>query len=217
MTEKPEDAYEYSDADGVVAMRRRLADGSLGDPLHEHAQHVEESLVAALSGDPEFLGTPLLVIGRGVPTIPGETIDLLALDEFGILHAVVVEEGPVTLGAVQRILRQREWLSEVTEESIREIFTRHQPKSLFDEAVLVRLGTIPRFLGSGMHRPVIVCSRFNPSVSLELNLLEEEGVSVAMIALQEWVDGDDTVQTRSVFTPSPVSYLEPDDEADVGD
>jgi RecB family endonuclease NucS len=50
---------------------------------------LESQLETMIEADPGILGTPLLLIGRQVPTDFGKFIDLMAVDDEGNIHVLM--------------------------------------------------------------------------------------------------------------------------------
>lgn len=108
---------------------------STGAPL-------ESQLETFIEADPTILGTPIMIIGRQVPTAFGTFIDLLGVDEEGVVHILELKRNRTPRDVVAQALDYGSWIQSVSNDDIREIFERHRPGITFDEAFAENFGGV---------------------------------------------------------------------------
>src|SRR4051812_35512137 len=88
---------------------------------------LESQLEQMIESDPSILGTPLLLIGRQVPTDYGKFIDLLAVDDEGALHILELKRDKTPREVVAQALDYGSWVQTLSHEQVLEMFGTYKP------------------------------------------------------------------------------------------
>lgn len=128
-----------------VAMELWRIDGGKTVRLEPTGMPLESDLEDLIDSDPSLLGQELLVVGRQVVTAAGKRIDLLAVDDEGVLHVFELKRDKTPRDVVAQLLDYGSWVQGVSNKRIREIYADHNPGSAFDQAYAQRFeGDPPR-------------------------------------------------------------------------
>jgi len=126
---------------------------------------LESELEVLIESDPAILGTPLLFIGRQVPTAHGKFIDLLAIDGDGVLHILELKRDKTPRDVVAQILDYGSWVETLEHDDVLGIFENYRKDVAFEEAFSDRFGVSPlEELNTG-HRLTIVASDVDPATA----------------------------------------------------
>jgi RecB family endonuclease NucS len=104
---------------------------------------LESRLEGFIERDPTILGTPLLLIGRQVPTGYGTFIDLLAVDADGALHVLELKRNRTPREVVAQVLDYASWVKTLTHQQVLDLFATHNPAMAFEQAWTDRFGGNP--------------------------------------------------------------------------
>lgn len=104
---------------------------------------LESRLETLIESDHTILGEPLLFIGRQVPTIHGNYIDLLAVDAEGGLHVLELKRDRTPRDVVAQALDYGSWIESLTHEEVLGIFETYRPDKAFEEAFSEHFGVSP--------------------------------------------------------------------------
>ncbi|MFF6832905.1 endonuclease NucS domain-containing protein [Streptomyces sp. NPDC012438] len=123
---------------------------------------LESRLEGLIEADPGILGTPLMLIGRQVPTQHGKFVDLLGMDAEGSLHVLELKRDRTPRDVVAQVLDYGSWVQELSNEQVRDIYgayarERSLPEEL-DEAFALRFGGSPPEALNSTHSLTIVAS-----------------------------------------------------------
>ncbi|MGW9434959.1 endonuclease NucS domain-containing protein [Streptomyces sp. NPDC055607] len=123
---------------------------------------LESRLEGLIEADPGILGTPLMLIGRQVPTRHGKFVDLLGMDAEGNLHVLELKRDRTPRDVVAQVLDYGSWVQELSNEQVRDIYgtyarERNLPEEL-DEAFALRFGGSPPEALNSTHSLTIVAS-----------------------------------------------------------
>jgi hypothetical protein len=113
-------------------------------------------LESQLEADPTILGTPLLLIGRQVPTDFGKFIDLLAVDDEGALHVLELKRDRTPREVVAQLLDYGSWIRTLSHAQVLDIFSAYKPGVAFEQEWTATFGgDVPEELNDG-HRLTVV-------------------------------------------------------------
>jgi hypothetical protein len=175
-----------------------------------------------IEADPTILGTPLMLIGRQVPTDYGKFIDLLAVDDEGAVHVLELKRDRTPREVVAQVLDYGSWIQTLGHEEILSIFSLYRPQLAFEQAwTEVFGGNPPEDLG-GSHHLTVVASEVDPATERIIGYLAGFDVPVNVVFFSYFADGDraylartwllDEVQPSS--KPGPNVTKEPWNERD---
>lgn len=151
----------------------------------------EKRLEDLIESDPSVLGTPLLIIGRQVPTSYGKFIDLLALDSEGSIHVLELKRDRTPRDVVAQSLDYGSWVQELSHEDVLGIYTRYDSTKALEVAFEECFGvTLPEELNSG-HLLTIVAADLDPESERIVNYLAGTfGVPINAVFFRYFSDGE---------------------------
>ncbi|MGY1858088.1 endonuclease NucS domain-containing protein [Modestobacter sp. SYSU DS0290] len=158
---------------------------------------LEAQLEAMIEADPGILGTPLLLIGRQVPTDFGKFIDLLAVDGEGALHVLELKRDRTPREVVAQVLDYGSWVRTLSHEQVLGIFADYRPGAVFEQEWTSTFGgDVPEELNDG-HRLTIVAGDVDPATERIVAYLSEFGVPVNVVFFRYFGDGDRAYLART--------------------
>jgi hypothetical protein len=147
--------------------------------------------------DPSILGTPLLLIGRQVPTDYGKFIDLLAVDDEGALHVLELKRDKTPREVVAQALDYGSWVQTLSHEQVLEIFGTYKPGTALEQAWTAAFGgSPPDELNTG-HRLTIVASDVDPATERIIGYLAGFEVPVNVVFFRYFHDADRAYLART--------------------
>lgn len=161
----------------------------------------EDRLEDALAADLGILGVDLLLIGRQVVTDQGNKIDLLAMKPNGDLVVVELKRHRTPRDVVAQSLDYGSWVSQLTQEEIREVYAKHAGGELeagfsdaFDES-------LPEDLNQN-HELIVVCSELDASTERIIGYLAKVGhVAINVVFFRYFRDEGREYLTRTWLVP----------------
>lgn len=142
---------------------------------------LESQLEAMIEADPTILGTPLLLIGRQVPTDFGKYIDLLAIDDEGALHVLELKRDRTPREVVAQVLDYGSWVGTLSHAQVLDIFSAYKPHVAFEQEWTETFGgDVPEELNGG-HRLTIVAGDVDPATERIIAYLSTFGVPVNVV------------------------------------
>ncbi len=158
---------------------------------------LESQLEAMIEADPTILGTPLLLIGRQVPTDFGKYIDLLAVDDEGSLHVLELKRDRTPREVVAQVLDYGSWVRTLTHAQVLEIFSSYKPGVAFEQEWAATFGgDVPEELNNG-HRLTVVAGDVDPATERIIGYLSDFGVPVNVVFFRYFDDGDRAYLART--------------------
>jgi len=158
---------------------------------------LESQLEAMIEADPGILGTPLLLIGRQVPTDYGKFIDLLAVDDEGALHVLELKRDRTPREVVAQLLDYGSWIRTLTHEQVLDIFKRYRPDAVFEQEWTATFGgDLPDELNNG-HRLTVVAGDVDPATERIVGYLSEFDVPVNVVFFRYFDDGERAYLART--------------------
>ncbi len=173
-------------------------------PLSRKKLDTEKRLEDWLAQDLGLLGRELLLIGRQIPTHAGR-IDLLALDENGVVVVIELKKDKTPREVVAQVLDYGSWVSKRDFDEINRLILARQAKSLsqaFREAFDTEL---PEDACTD-HELVIVASELDDASERIVNYLadvHELGINVVFFNVFE-LDGKEIVTRSWLADPEEV-------------
>lgn len=156
--------------------------GAKGVPL-------ESQLEAMIEADPTILGTPLLPIGRQVPTGFGKFIDLLAVDDEGALHVLELKRDKTPREVVAQLLDYGSWVRTLSHAQVLDIFAAYKPGVAFEQEWTATFGgDVPEELNDG-HRLTVVAGDVDPATERIIAYLSDFGVPLNVVFFRYFDDG----------------------------
>jgi Endonuclease NucS len=163
---------------------------SSGVPLESRLEHLIE-------GDPTILGTPLLLIGRQVPTTYGTFIDLLAIDADGALHILELKRDRTPREVIAQVLDYGSWVQALTHEQVLGLFAAYKPDMAFEQAWTDCFGGSPPEELNGAHRLTVVASDIDVATERIVGYLASFDVPVNVVFFRYFDDGDRAYLART--------------------
>lgn len=176
-------------------------DGDRTTPVVAAGIGEEERLESIIAHDVELLGLgSLILLGRQVITDHGSRIDLLALDEEGILYVIELKRSRTPREVVAQTLDYGSWVRRLSAERLAHIFETgpFARERTLNAAFAEHFdGPLPEIINEN-HRLVIVASELDPSTQRIVEyLLEDYGVPVNVVFFHYFRDGDAEYLGRS--------------------
>lgn len=97
---------------------------------------LEDDLESAIDLDPSMLGR-LLIIGRQVRTGFGGRIDLLAIDEIGLLYVIEVKRGETPSDVVTQLFSYSFWAQKLARADLIRIYAKRSGGAVTLEASIL--------------------------------------------------------------------------------
>jgi hypothetical protein len=158
---------------------------------------LESQLEAMIEADPTILGTPLLLVGRQVPTDYGKFIDLLAVDDEGALHVLELKRDRTPREVVAQLLDYGSWVRGLTHEKVLEIFADYKRGVAFEQEWTTTFGGYaPDDLNAG-HRLTVVAGDVDPATERIIGYLFDLGVPINVVFFRYFDDGDRAYLART--------------------
>lgn len=158
---------------------------------------LESQLETMIEADPAILGTPLLLIGRQVPTDYGKFIDLLAVDDEGALHVLELKRDRTPREVVAQLLDYGSWVRSLTHEQVLEIFSGYRPEAVFEQEWTATFGgDLPDELNNG-HRLTVVAGDIDPATERIVAYLSEFDVPINVVFFRYFDDGERAYLART--------------------
>jgi len=158
---------------------------------------LESQLETMIEADPTILGTPLLLIGRQVPTDYGKFIDLLAIDDEGALHVLELKRDRTPREVVAQVLDYGSWVRELSHSQVLDLFATYKPGvALEQEWTTTFGGDFPEELNAGQ-RLTIVAGDVDPATERIVSYLSDFGVPVNVVFFRYFDDGDRAYLART--------------------
>lgn len=169
----------------------------------------EKQLEDLIEADPSVLGAPLLIIGRQVPTAYGHFIDLLALDESGLVHILELKRDKTPRDVIAQVLDYASWVSTLGHADITAIFTGYGGNAALEEAFAARFGTaLPDELNTD-HRLTVIASALDaPTERIVRYLVEQHGVPINVAFFRYFMDGSSEYLARTWLLPEAAASEE---------
>jgi len=160
----------------------------------------EALLEEILDQDITILGFDILVIGRQVVTSYGKRIDLLGIDAEGKLYVIELKRNLTPRDVVAQALDYGSWVVELGYDDVVAIHGQHDTATPFEEAFSARFGVSPPEAINESHTLVIVAAELDASTErIVTYLFEQFGVSINVVFLRYFEDGDHHYLSRSWF------------------
>lgn len=161
-----------------------------GSPMRVAASGVplESQLETMIEADPTILGTPLLVIGRQVPTDHGKFIDLLALDDEGSLHVLELKRDRTPREVVAQLLDYGSWVQDLDRDRVLDIFNRLRPGIALEQAWTDAFGGSPPDELNAAHKLTVVASDIDAATERIVGYLAEFDVPVNVVFFRYFHD-----------------------------
>ena len=191
-------------------------DGGGPVAISSHAIEFEEHLEDMIVAEPDLLGPDrLLVIDRQVLTSHGRRLDLLAIDDQALLHAIELKRDQTPREVVAQALDYGWWIRTLTLADIREIWGAsglERGPDGFDEAFLSQFGTpLEEETFNTEHRLTIVASSLDAATPRIIEYLAEDyGVPINAVLFDYFRDDARAYLSRTWLRPPD------DDEARPG-
>lgn len=158
----------------------QLIDGQLREIQNDDlaAEHQEKDLEQWIERDPSLLGSKLLVIARQYE-IPGVgRLDLLCIDEKGVLVIVEFKRDLTNRDTIAQALDYASWLDSASANEIQNCAETYLEAPLSD-AFLTCFGTELQSVSPQNHRVLVVAPKLDSSAERIINYLaERHGVDV---------------------------------------
>jgi RecB family endonuclease NucS len=120
------------------------------------AAHQEKELEEWIAENPSLLGSNLLVIGRQYDIPNVGRLDLLCIDEAGVLVLVKFKRDLTNREAVAQVLDYTSWLNTATEEEINACVFEYPDNKRLEDAFAERFGTELQGITQQKHRLLVV-------------------------------------------------------------
>ncbi|GAB3119015.1 hypothetical protein GCM10027160_32230 [Streptomyces calidiresistens] len=167
----------------------------------------EERLEELIETDPGILGSPLLLIGRQVPTDHGKFIDLLGMDAEGGLHVLELKRDRTPRDVVAQALDYGSWVQDLTNERIRAVYASYarqggKPEEL-DEAFAQRFGYGPPETLNTSHTLTVVASEMDAATERIVTYLAGYRVPINVLFFRYFEDGGRSYLARTWLVEEP--------------
>ncbi|SFE52511.1 endonuclease NucS domain-containing protein [Blastococcus tunisiensis] len=170
-----------------------------GKPVKVPATGVplESQLETMIEADPTILGTPLLLIGRQVPTDFGKFIDLLAIDDEGALHVLELKRDRTPREVVAQLLDYGSWVRSLSHEQVIDIFANYKPGVAFEQEWTDTFAAdVPEELNDG-HRLTVVAGDVDPATERIIAYLSDFSVPINVVFFRYFDDGERAYLART--------------------
>jgi hypothetical protein len=190
-----------------------------GTPVRLTAKGVplEQQLESMIEADPGILGTPLLLIGRQVPTDFGKFIDLLAVDDEGNLHVLELKRDKTPREVVAQALDYGSWVRDLSHDDVLDIFARYRDDVAFEAEWTATFGGDPPEKLNDGHRLTIVAGDVDPATERIIEYLSAFDVPLNVVFFRYFDDGDRAERgQRPGHQPADAVHVEPQPGAPAG-
>jgi hypothetical protein len=158
---------------------------------------LESQLETMIEADPAILGTPLLLIGRQVPTDFGKFIGLLAVDDEGNIHVLELKRDKTPREVVAQALDYGSWVKDLSHERVLEIFATYKKHVAFEQEWTATFGGDPPEKLNDGHRLTIVAADVDPATERIVGYLADFQVPLNVVSFRYFGDGDRAYLARS--------------------
>jgi hypothetical protein len=176
-------------------------DGSMPVRVTPSGVPFESQLEGMIEADPTMLGSPLLLIGRQVPTEFGKFIDVLALDDEGALHVLELKRDRTPREVVAQVLDYGSWVQGVSHEQVLDIFSAYRPGVALEQAWSDRFGGSPPEELNATHQLTVVANEVDPATERIVTYLAGFAVPVNVVFFRYFVDGDRAYLAQTWLLP----------------
>ena len=149
---------------------------------------LESQLERMVEADPTILGTPLLLIGRQVPTDYGKFIDLLAVDDEGTLHVLELKRDRTPREVVAQLLDYGSWVQSLTDEQVRTLYGVYRPGQAIEQAWSDTFGGNPPDALNADHRLTVVAGDIDPATERIIEYLASRNVPINVLFFRYFSD-----------------------------
>jgi hypothetical protein len=149
---------------------------------------LESQLERMVEADPTILGTPLLLIGRQVPTDYGKFIDLLAVDDEGTLHVLELKRDRTPREVVAQLLDYGSWVQSLTDEQVRVLYGVYRPGQAIEQAWSETFGGNPPDALNTAHRLTVVAGDIDPATERIIEYLAGMNVPINVLFFRYFSD-----------------------------
>ncbi len=149
---------------------------------------LESQLEAMIEADPTILGTPLLLVGRQVPTDFGKFIDLLAVDDEGALHILELKRDRTPREVVAQVLDYGSWIQGLTDSDVRELYGLYKPGEALEQAWSGTFGGNPPDELNSTHLLTVVASDVDPATERIIGYLAGMDVPINVVFFRYFND-----------------------------
>ncbi|MEW2553384.1 endonuclease NucS domain-containing protein [Streptomyces zhihengii] len=175
---------------------------------------LESRLEELIEADPGILGTPLLLIGRQVPTPYGKVVDLLGMDAEGSLHVLELKRDRTPRDVVAQVLDYGSWVQELTNEQIREVYGAYARRrglaEELDEAFALKFGGGPPDTLNSSHSLTVVASELDAATERIVGYLASGfGVPVNVLFFRYFEDEGRSYLARTWLIDDPDTAVPP--------
>lgn len=166
-------------------------DGGEAQRLAPTSMPSERRLEDLIESDPSVLGSPLLIIGRQVPTSSGKFVDLLALDADGAVHVLELKRDRTPRDVVAQTLDYGSWVQELSHEDVLDIHAAYNDGKALEVAFEECFGAgPPEELNSGHYLTIVAADLDHESERIVNYLAGTFGVPVNAAFFRYFTDGD---------------------------
>jgi hypothetical protein len=158
---------------------------------------LESQLETMIEADPAILGTPLLLIGRQVPTDFGKFIDLLAVDDEGNLHVLELKRDKTPREVVAQALDYGSWVKALSHDQVLEIFSNYRSDVAFEQEWADTFAVDPPEKLNDGHRLTIVAADIDPATERIVGYLADFQVPLNVVSFRYFGDEDRAYLARS--------------------
>lgn len=139
---------------------------------------LESQLETMIEADPTILGTPLLLIGRQVPTDYGKFIDLLAVDDEGALHVLELKRDRTPREVVAQLLDYGSWAQTLTDQQVRDLYGIYKPGVALEQGWSDKFGGNPPDELNHAHHLMVVAADVDPATERIIGYLAGRDVPI---------------------------------------
>ena len=158
---------------------------------------LEAQLEQMIEADPTILGAPLLLIGRQVPTDYGKFIDLLAVDDEGVLHILELKRDRTPREVVAQLLDYGSWVQGLSDADVRELYGNYKPGEALEQAWSDTFGGNPPDELNQEHRLTVVASDIDPATERIIGYLAGRDVPINVVFFRYFIDDDRAYLART--------------------
>lgn len=193
-----------------VAMELWRIDGGKTVRLEPTGMPLESELEELIDSDPSLLDQELLIVGRQVMTASGKRIDLLAVDDEGIMHVLELKRDKTPRDVVAQLLDYGSWVQGLSNTTIREIYAENNPGSEFDQAYAQRFEGDPPEEINTKHVLTVVASSLDASTERIITYLREtHGVPINTVFFRYYEDDGKKYLGRTWLMPDAAEIAVP--------
>lgn len=193
-----------------VAMELWRIDGATTTRLEPTGMPLESELEGLIDKDPSLLGQELLILGRQVVTGSGKRIDLLAVDDEGVIHVLELKRDKTPRDVVAQLLDYGSWVQALSNKMIREVYAENHPGSEFDQAFAHQFGEDPPEEINTRHILTVVASSLDASTERIITYLHKvHGVPINTVFFRYYEDHGQKYLGRTWLMPESAEVAVP--------